>query len=101
MSDPERGATTISDRVVARIATQAAREAGESAGRTEVWVSGDVVTAHVKMSVPYPMPVRAAARKVRERIRGRVAELTGLTVRQVDVDVAELRRSGPGERTVR
>lgn len=115
--DASRGSTTIDDRVVARIVAEAAAEIGGSGGlgrkvlgvpvpgrrpaRTEVRVNGDIVTARVAMSVTYPMPVREVARQVRDGVRGRVAELTGLTVRQVDVDVAELERPGAGERTVR
>ncbi|GAA0579069.1 Asp23/Gls24 family envelope stress response protein [Actinomadura livida] len=117
MNGGERGTTTIRERAVARIVAQAAAEVDESGGlgravlgvplpgrrpaRTEVRVAGDVVTARVAMSVTYPMPVRDVARRVRESVRGRVAELTGYTVRQVDIDVSELGRPGAGERTVR
>ncbi|MFI0367681.1 Asp23/Gls24 family envelope stress response protein [Actinomadura sp. 1N219] len=113
---PPRGRTVIRDRVVARIVAKAAEEIDESGGlgrtvlrvpvpgrgpaRTEVRVNGDIVTARVAMSVTYPMPVREVARQVRESVRGRVAELTGFTVRQVDIDVAELEHPVPGERTV-
>ncbi|TDD36195.1 Asp23/Gls24 family envelope stress response protein [Actinomadura sp. KC06] len=113
---PSRGRTVIRDRVVARIVAKAAGEIDESGGlgrkvlrvpvpgrgpaRTEVRVNGDIVTARVAMSVTYPMPVREVARQVRESVRGRVAELTGFTVRQVDIDVAELEHPAPGERTV-
>ncbi|MFI0404654.1 Asp23/Gls24 family envelope stress response protein [Actinomadura sp. 3N508] len=114
---PPRGRTIIRDRVVARIVARAAAEIDESGGvgrtvlgvpvpgrgpaRTEVRVNGDIVTARVAMSVTYPMPVRDVARQVRESVRERVAELTGYTVRQVDIDVAELERPAAGERTVR
>ncbi|WP_433239711.1 Asp23/Gls24 family envelope stress response protein [Actinomadura nitritigenes] len=110
----ERGRTTISDRVVARIVAKAAEETagsggldrsvlgvglpGRRAARTDVRVHGKVVTAKVALSVEYPMPVRDVARRVREGVRTRVESLTGLTVRQVDIDVAELER--PGGRTV-
>ncbi|MFI0479273.1 Asp23/Gls24 family envelope stress response protein [Actinomadura sp. 9N215] len=112
----ERGRTVIRDRVVARIVAEAAAEVDESGGltrtvlgvpvpgrgpvRTEVRVHGDVVTARVAMSVPYPLPVREVARRVRESVRGRVAELTGFTVRQVDIDVDELGRPAAGDRTL-
>lgn len=110
----ERGRTTISDRVVARIVAKAAEETagsggldrsvlgvglpGRRAARTDVRVHGEVVTAKVALSVAYPMPVRDVARRVRDGVRTRVESLTGLTVRQVDIDVAELER--PGGRTV-
>ncbi|MEU8802833.1 Asp23/Gls24 family envelope stress response protein [Spirillospora sp. NPDC048819] len=116
MTAAERGSTTISERAVARIVAEAAGEVEESGGvgrsvlgvpvpgrrpaRTEVRVNGDIVTARVAMSVAYPMPVREVARQVRESVRGRVAELTGLTVRQVDIDVSELGSAASRERTV-
>ncbi|MEU9023266.1 Asp23/Gls24 family envelope stress response protein [Actinomadura sp. NPDC048394] len=111
----ERGRTTISDRVVARIVAKAAEETagtggldrsvlgvglpGRRAARTDVRVHGKVVTARVALSVAYPMPVRDVARQVRAGVRARVEALTGLTVRQVDIDVAELERPDGG-RTV-
>ncbi|GAA2156985.1 Asp23/Gls24 family envelope stress response protein [Actinomadura napierensis] len=110
MTATERGRTTISDRAVARIVAKAAQETagtgglgrsvlgvgmpGRRAARTDVHVNGEVVTAKVALSVAYPMPVRDVARQVRESVRDRVEAMTGLTVRQVDVDVAELERSG-------
>ncbi|HEU5026547.1 MAG TPA: Asp23/Gls24 family envelope stress response protein [Spirillospora sp.] len=111
----ERGRTKISDRVVARIVAKAAEETagsggldrsvlgvglpGRRAARTDVRVHGQVVTAKVALSVAYPMPVRDVARQVRAGVRARVEALTGLTVRQVDIDVAELERPDGG-RTV-
>ncbi|MFD0688344.1 Asp23/Gls24 family envelope stress response protein [Actinomadura fibrosa] len=105
---PKRGSTTISERAVARIVARAADEVRDSGGlgrtvlgvhvpgrrsaRTDVRVDGEIVTARVAMSVAYPRPVREVARHVRESVRGRVEELTGLSVRQVDIDVAELER---------
>jgi uncharacterized alkaline shock family protein YloU len=116
MTDTERGRTTIRDRAVARIVVRAAQDVEASGGlgrtivgvpvpgrrpaRTEVRVNGDIVTAKVALSVTYPMPVRAVARRVRQSVRDRVMELTGLTVRQVDVDVAELGHPAAGQRTV-
>jgi uncharacterized alkaline shock family protein YloU len=116
MTNAERGRTTIRDRAVARIVVRAAQDVEASGGlgrtivgvpvpgrgpaRTEVRVNGDIVTAKVALSVTYPMPVRAVARRVRQSVRDRVMELTGLTVRQVDVDVAELGRPAAGQRTV-
>ncbi|MBO2456426.1 Asp23/Gls24 family envelope stress response protein [Actinomadura violacea] len=110
----ERGRTVISDRVVERIVARAAEETagsggldrsvlgvglpGRRAARTDVRVHGKVVTAKVAVSVAYPLPVRDVARRVREGVRERVEALTGLTVRQVDIDVAALER--PTGRTV-
>ncbi|MFC6886633.1 MULTISPECIES: Asp23/Gls24 family envelope stress response protein [Actinomadura] len=105
----ERGTTTIADRVVARIATHAAGETEHARGarrsvlgvnvpggrsaRTDVTVKGNVVTARVEMAVHYPAPVRQVTRGVRDRVREQVEEMTGLTVRQVDIEVAALERA--------
>ncbi|MQY06707.1 Asp23/Gls24 family envelope stress response protein [Actinomadura macrotermitis] len=109
MSGGQRGATMIPDRVVARIASRAAGETGETGGvarrmlgvpvggrraaRTDVDVDGDVVTARIELAVDYPAPVREVARHVREQVRERVEEMTGFTVRQVDVEVGALERT--------
>ncbi|MEO3828278.1 Asp23/Gls24 family envelope stress response protein [Actinomadura sp. B10D3] len=116
MTITERGRTTIRDQAVARIVVKAAQDVEASGGlgrtiagvtvpgrrpaRTEVRVNGDIVTARVTLSVTYPMPVRTVARRVRQSVRDQVTRLTGLTVRQVDVDVAELSHPAAGERTV-
>ncbi|WP_242903926.1 Asp23/Gls24 family envelope stress response protein [Actinomadura terrae] len=104
-----RGRTTISDRAVERIVGRVLDEAADSGAitrtmlgvplrgrhrsRTDVRVDGEIVTVRTAISVTYPRPVRAVARRVRESVRGRVEELTGLSVRQVDIEVAELARS--------
>ncbi|MDL4775635.1 MULTISPECIES: Asp23/Gls24 family envelope stress response protein [Thermomonosporaceae] len=108
MTAGDRGTTKIADRVVQRIATRAAAEPGDAGGvsrtvlgmsvgrgrapRADVSVHGKIVTARVEMSVAYPSPVREVAHQVRERVRERIEALTGLTVRQVDVDVSVLER---------
>ncbi|MFF5258416.1 Asp23/Gls24 family envelope stress response protein [Actinomadura viridis] len=104
----ERGRTKIAERAIARIVVRAVAET-ESAGglgrsllgmnvggrtaRADVDVDGTLVTARVRMSVVYPYPVREVTHRVRHHVRERVENLTGLTVRQVDIDVAELARS--------
>ncbi|MEO3813692.1 Asp23/Gls24 family envelope stress response protein [Sphaerisporangium sp. B11E5] len=112
-SPEERGRTRISDRVLERIAATAAAEVDE-AGRAARRVLGvpvghdttaapPRVTGHidgrlavlrVHLSVAYPAPVREVTRRVRDHVTGRVHELTGLDVRQVDIDVDRLL---PGE----
>ncbi|MFC5745073.1 Asp23/Gls24 family envelope stress response protein [Actinomadura rugatobispora] len=115
MTSPDtRGHTTIAERAVARIVRHALREdaggLGESVSgrgvgrgpikgrgpRVDVSVKGTLVTARVRLAVMYPEPVREVASRVRERVRDRVQDLTGLTVRQVDVDVAGLERREAG-----
>lgn len=103
-----RGRTVIADRVVERIATRAAAESGPVTGpggglpglrgsavrpRVTASVRGRVATVRVALGVTYPAPVRTVTRGVRERVRARVREMTGIDVRQVDIAVARL----PGE----
>ncbi|MFI0351907.1 Asp23/Gls24 family envelope stress response protein [Actinomadura sp. 9N407] len=99
----ERGHTKIAEKAVARIVTRAVGETEDAGGlgrkkgqgraaRTDVDVAGTVVTARVRMSVVYPEPVREVSERVREHVRERVEALTGFTVRQVDIEVAELER---------
>jgi uncharacterized alkaline shock family protein YloU len=40
--------------------------------------------------MPYPVPLRQATAELRERIRARVADLTGVEVREVDITVSWL-----------
>ncbi|WP_242884519.1 Asp23/Gls24 family envelope stress response protein [Actinomadura litoris] len=103
-----RGTTRISDRAVERIVARVLDEAGDSdamtrtmlgvplrgrrGSRTDVRVDAEIVTIRTAISVTYPRPVREVARRLRESVRGRVEELTGLSVRQVDIEVAELER---------
>jgi uncharacterized alkaline shock family protein YloU len=105
----ERGHTTIKERAVERIVARAMGEDGRGLRRSvhpvqgriggpriDVDVDGSLVTARVQMAVVYPEPVREVASKVRDRVRERVQDLTGLTVRQVDIEVARLEpREGP------
>ncbi|QXJ21693.1 Asp23/Gls24 family envelope stress response protein [Actinomadura graeca] len=113
--DTGRGKTTISDRAVARIVSKVVDEVEDTGGlartvlgvpvpgrrpaATDVRVDAGIVTVKMAMSVAYPKPVRTVAHSVREGVRGRVERLTGLSVRQVDIEVAELRRP-VSERTV-
>ncbi|MGK5550406.1 Asp23/Gls24 family envelope stress response protein [Actinomadura kijaniata] len=108
-----RGVTRISDRVVARIAEHVADAADDTGGvgrsvlgvpvggrrtRTDIEVHGDHVIARVELAVAYPEPVREVTRRVRDEVRARVHELTGLTVGRVDIDVTVLevpRQPGP------
>ena len=108
-----RGRTVIAERVVERIATRAATEAGAVVGpgaglpglrgpaerpRVTANVRGRMATVRVALGVTYPMPVRATTRAVRDRVRARVGELTGIDVRQVDIAVARLPEPSEGRR---
>jgi uncharacterized alkaline shock family protein YloU len=106
-----RGHTKIAPRAVARIVARAlgadggglhqfVRPVKGPAGgpKINVSVDGDLVTARVRMAVAYPEPVREVATQARDRVRARVQDLTGLTVRQVDIDVARLEPRGTFDR---
>jgi uncharacterized alkaline shock family protein YloU len=98
-----RGQTKIAPRAVERIVARALGEDGgglhhvvrpvkgpAGGSKINVNVDGDLVTARVRMAVAYPEPVREVMARVRDRVRARVQDLTGLTVRQVDIEIARL-----------
>ncbi|MFC6081838.1 Asp23/Gls24 family envelope stress response protein [Sphaerisporangium aureirubrum] len=109
-SAPEgRGRTRISDRVLEGIAARAAAEVDEAGRaarrvlgvtighdapgatpRVTGHVDGKLATLHVHLSVAYPSPVRQVTRRVRDHVTSRVHDLTGLDVRQIDIDVDRL-----------
>ncbi|MEU8518349.1 Asp23/Gls24 family envelope stress response protein [Streptomyces sp. NBC_01216] len=91
-----RGATTIADRVVAKIAARAAREAlvslpGEaSAPHASVVVHRDTARVSVSLELGYPADLSRQCGAVRSRVRRRVEELAGLEVPEVTVHVERL-----------
>ncbi|MGW9405036.1 Asp23/Gls24 family envelope stress response protein [Arthrobacter sp. NPDC055585] len=105
----DRGSTSMSRKVLEKIASQVARdetEAGGSSGgflglgsradfsarpEASVELAGNIASLRVTVGLPYPVPLRQATHELRERIAGRVTELTGVQVRQVDITVAWLR----------
>jgi uncharacterized alkaline shock family protein YloU len=111
--DPgDRGATTVADRVIERIAAQLVSEvdaAGGSARRVlgvavsgsgldqSAQVSADIAgrtaALTVQMSVAYPASVSGTAREARQRLIARIADLTGYTVSRVDVTVTAVHAS--------
>jgi uncharacterized alkaline shock family protein YloU len=105
----ERGRTTIADRVVVRVATQAVaeveqaggaarqlmgitigRRAGEGPARVSARIDGPLAMIELRLSLAYPAPVRTLAQEVRRHVMERVAGITGLEVRHVDIEVADL-----------
>lgn len=104
----DRGSTSMSRRVLEKIASQVARDetaAGGTSGgflgigskvdftarpEASVELAGNIASLWVKVGLPYPVPLRTATQELRERIAGRVTDLTGVQVRQVDVTVAWL-----------
>ncbi|MFI2609832.1 hypothetical protein [Kitasatospora sp. NPDC018619] len=99
-----RGRLRVADRVYARIAARAAREAladAWPAGRAKgapphvsVTVPGSTVKVRVALELPFPSDVAALAVAVRRRIAERVAGLTGTRVSDVVVVVEKLVTGG-------
>ncbi|MBT2384225.1 Asp23/Gls24 family envelope stress response protein [Streptomyces sp. ISL-11] len=107
MEPAERGATRIADRVVAKIASQAAREAlsdaapppghprdGAHGGRPSpyatVAVRDDSARVRVSVELGYPADLGARCAAVRRRIVERVRTLAGMDVPEVVVTVERL-----------
>ncbi|WP_420706160.1 MULTISPECIES: hypothetical protein [unclassified Streptomyces] len=92
----ERGETRIADRVVAKVASQAAREAvgtlPPDAGRPSATVVVHHQIAHVRIHVEldYPCDVGARCRQVRRQVVDRVGDLVGMKVPEVVVQVERL-----------
>ena len=119
----ELGVITINDRVVEKMAARAAVEvpdAGAAAPRvlgrsvtgaaalgvrptsltalpkSSADVDGSTVILDLSISVRWPASVPEVTSAVREHVRGRVHELTGLTVTEVAITVTDLVTRLPG-----
>jgi uncharacterized alkaline shock family protein YloU len=107
----QRGRTTIADRVVARVATRAVaevaqtggaarqligitlgRQSGQGPARVSARVDGNLAMIEMRLTLAYSAPVRSLSREVRRHVMERVASLTGIEVRHVDIEVASLLR---------
>ncbi|WP_018571368.1 Asp23/Gls24 family envelope stress response protein [Streptomyces sp. PsTaAH-124] len=110
----ERGATVIPDRVVERIAAQAARtaQAGRAAvppergGATAPSASAAVRTGsvrlHLALDLPYPTDLPRVCERIRQDVAEQVATLTGLRVGEVTLTVRRLvTAAGAGRGRVR
>ncbi|MEU3986467.1 hypothetical protein AB0F77_41495 [Streptomyces sp. NPDC026672] len=92
----ERGATRIADRVVAKIAARAAREAlgalpGEAAPpHATVVVHHDSARVRVHLELGYPSDIGARCAAVRRQVVERVGALVGMDVPEVAVEVERL-----------
>ena len=119
----ELGMLSINDRVVEKMAARAAVEipdAGAAAPRilgrsvtgaaalgarptsltalpkASADVDGSVVILDLSISVRWPASVPEVSTAVREHVRGRVHELTGMTVAEVAISVTDLVTRLPG-----
>ncbi|WP_422664474.1 Asp23/Gls24 family envelope stress response protein [Streptomyces mirabilis] len=92
----ERGATRIADRVVAKIAAQAAREALDPLPPDAVPPHATVVVHHeiarirVHLELGYPSDIAGRCNAVRRHVAERVDALTGMEVPEVTVHVERL-----------
>ncbi|MEO3977039.1 hypothetical protein [Streptomyces sp. CAU 1734] len=92
----DRGATVIADRVVAKIAAQAAREAiggvpeGGGAPHATVTVRHDAARVRISLELDYPSDIGAQCGAVRRRVENRVGTLAGMAVPEVSVLVERL-----------
>jgi uncharacterized alkaline shock family protein YloU len=119
-TDSGRGTTVVLPRVVERVAVQAVREVAGAAGSgrrvlghavgstgisdpatVRAHVDGAVVSLDVEMTVVYPAPVLAVSRRTRHHIIDRIVELTGLSVRRIDITVVGMSVERPANRRVR
>ncbi|MBT3150607.1 Asp23/Gls24 family envelope stress response protein [Streptomyces sp. CHD11] len=92
----ERGETRIADRVVAKIASQAAREAvgtlppDAAPPHAHVAVRHDAARIRVHIELDYPGDIGGRCRRVRRHVVDRVRTLTGMAVPEVAVQVERL-----------
>lgn len=98
----ERGATVIPDRVVARVATQATHAAllrraavppdlGESTGPSATAAThAGSVRLHLALDLPYPADLPHVCARIQHDVATRVAQLTGLNVREVTLTIRHL-----------
>ncbi|MFE2845529.1 hypothetical protein ACFXKS_18570 [Streptomyces scopuliridis] len=92
----ERGATTIADRVIAKIAAQAAREAldgvpeGGAAPHATVTVRHDSARVRIGVELEYPTDIGRQCGAVRLRVAKRVKALADMDVPEVVVRVERL-----------
>ena len=107
----QRGRTTVADRVVTQVATRAVaevaraggaarelagitlgRQSGQGPARVSARVDGNLAMIEMRLTMAYPAPVRSLSREVRRHVMERVASLTGIEVRHVDIEVVRLLR---------
>ncbi|MQY33400.1 hypothetical protein SRB17_13610 [Streptomyces sp. RB17] len=92
----ERGATWIADRVVAKIAAQAAREAlpplpaEAAAPHAVVVVNRQAARVRVHLELGYPCDIGAHCAAVRRHVTERVGALVDMEVPEVAVQVERL-----------
>jgi uncharacterized alkaline shock family protein YloU len=113
----ELGMISINDRVVEKLAARAAVEIPDAGGaaprvlghsvtggaafgaretsltalpKASADIDGSIVILDLSISVRWPASVPEVSSAVREHVRSRVTELTGLTVTQISISVTDL-----------
>lgn len=106
----ERGATVIPDKVVARIAARAAREAlmghvgeppghlGLAAPRCSASVGAGAARLGLSLELPYPIDIARSCLEMQHHVGRRVTQLTGLRVTEVTLTIHRLVPPGGLER---
>ncbi|MGR4883869.1 hypothetical protein ACIPUC_31245 [Streptomyces sp. LARHCF249] len=95
----DRGATRIADRVIAKIAAQAAREAlaappdRAAAPHATVTVHHDIARVRVSLELDYPSDLAAQCAAVRRQVALRIEECAEMSVPEVDIDIEHLHSS--------
>lgn len=99
-----RGTLTVREKVAHRLAIRAALDTpdvlpfpegrakipGRSLPQAQLTVTGDRVTAHLKVTVAWPAPAVAVAHAVQGNVAQTLSSMGGLQVDRVDVTVEQL-----------
>lgn len=99
-----RGTLTVREKVAHRLAIRAALDTpdvlpfpegrakipGRSLPQAQLTVTGDRVTAHLKVTVAWPAPAVAVAHAVQRNVAQTLSSMGGLQVDRVDVTVEQL-----------
>ena len=115
----DRGSISISERVVEKLAAHVIgeidqvggaahrllgvptrREDPDRAPQVRATVRGRVCSLQVRLSVCYPVSVTRVTDQVRAHLIGRLGELAGLQVREVDITVTALHHPHPVGRVI-
>lgn len=120
-ADPAaRGRLVLAERVVEKVAAQCASEIADVGGRSRGFLglgrqgdpssrprvtaelTGGVASLSLELGVRYPASIEETTQRLREELRHRVAGLTGVEVRQIDIRVGYLHQGASAEeRTLR
>jgi len=109
-----RGRLILAERVIEKVAGQAASEVSAASGRAggilglgaeadpqarphvDVELSADSADLALSVGIAYPGSIRAATEEVRDHVVRRVRDLTGVSVRRVDIHVTFLAGDNDG-----